>query len=260
MKHGSGSLSVVIITYNEAEHIGDCLHAALQVSDDVVIIDSFSTDRTPEICREFGVKLYQQEWMGFGPTKNLGNEQAHYNWILSLDADEVMSEELIEAINTFMNHKADGSIGFGVVNRKNLFCGQWIRYCGWYPDYKARLFHRHYAYWSDDKVHEELLCKDDDVSFKYLNGALMHYSFATVTDHVDRINRYSSLKAEEKRQKGESPSVIALLVKPPAAFLKVFLLKGGFLEGWAGLIISVNTAYARYLREVKLWSGKRRTS
>jgi glycosyltransferase involved in cell wall biosynthesis len=244
------NLSAVIITKNEAENISQCILALKDAVDEVLVVDSYSEDKTKEICTALGAKVIQIKWMGYAKTKNFANQQAKNDWILSVDADEVISKELLESIISFRN-KSDAKT-FGIINRKNYFCGKWIKHCGWNPDKKVRVFNKNHARWKDLQVHETLGFNKDEFKTVLLKGDCHHYSFKTVEQHLQQINKYSTLAAFDMYQKGKKAFYLMLILKPFFSFIKVYFLKKGFLDGWRGLIISFNTSFSKYLRIAKL--------
>jgi len=247
-------ISAVIITHNVADTIGDCLQALVQVCDEVVVLDSFSDDGTVEICERFGAKLVPQEWLGYAQTKNVGNAQAQNDWILSIDSDEVLSDELIRDLKELAPE--EGTVY--ALDRLTNYCGKWIYHCGWYPEWKVRLFNRKHVAWQGDFVHETLA-----VPFDYqvvrLVGKLLHYSYKDSEDHLRRIGKYARLSAEERFSKGQKATFAKLWLSPFSRFLRAYFLKLGFLDGRAGWLISWRSGYMvalRYRLLDKMWKGK----
>ncbi len=240
---GLRPISAVIITHNVAGTIRPCLEALLKVCGEILVLDSFSDDGTVEICKEMGVRLEPQEWLGYSKTKNLGNEMARYDWILSIDADEVLSEELIAVLNQLIPEA--GRVY--ALDRLTNFCGTWIKHCGWYPDWKVRLFNRKQVSWQGDFVHETLLIPADFQEVK-LKGKLFHYSYKDSEDHLRRIEKYARLAAQEQYSKGKKATFAKRWLSPVARFFKTYFLKMGFLDGKAGWLISTRSAYMVRLR------------
>ncbi len=240
-------LSAVIIANNEGHQIATCIEALQKVTDDIVLVDSGSSDDTIEIAKSLGARVFEYGWKGYSQNKNFGNEQAHSNWILSIDADEILSEDLIESIHKlkFLENEVYE------FDRANHFCGQWIKYCGWYPDWKVRIFNRKQVKWSGDFVHETLTIP---VTFKRirLTGKLLHYSYENDKDHLDRIERYSQLSAEKMLSKGEPINYVKMYGSPVFRFIRTYLLKLGFMDGKAGWTISKRNAYMVYKKYQKL--------
>ncbi len=226
-------ISAVIITHNESENIRACITSLQAVADEIVVVDAFSDDATVDICVEMGVRVVQRKWQGYSANKNHGNEHASNDWILSIDADEVLSEELIENIKKLQPQK--GKVYS--LDRISNFCGQWIRYSGWYPDWKIRIFNRTEVHWEGDYVHEHLQIPSHFVEQK-LSGKLWHYSYKSMEDHLQRIERYSDLAAQELFAGNKRPSPLRRMLSPYARFWNTFFFKLGFLDGRNGYIIS----------------------
>lgn len=239
-------LSAVIITYNEARNIKRCIASLQEVADEIVVVDSFSTDATPSICKGLGVQFHQREWKGYSKQKNYGNGLASNDWILSIDADEALSEDLRNSILFEKAHSKGFNYSF---NRLTNYCGKWIRHCGWYPDTKIRMFDRKENDWRGD-VHEKLTV--DPFTVKKLKGDLLHYSYHSISDHVLRTDRYSTLGANEMFDAGKKASLFKILFNPWLKFNRMYFLQMGFLDGLSGLTISVVTAYGTFLKYVKL--------
>ncbi len=240
-------ISAIIITKNEAQNIAKCLSALKTVVDDILVVDSFSTDNTRAIAEEYGARVIQREWEGYAKAKNFANSRAYHDWILSVDADEVLSKELIAQIKQL-------SLRAGTVyalDRINNFCGQWIKHSGWYPDWKIRLFDRNEVYWVGAYVHEKLKYPAN-YQIERLSGKLYHYSYSTLDDHKKRIETYSQLAAEDMFANGKKASFIKMYLSPISRFLKTLFLKRAFLDGKNGWIISRRNAWLVYLKYQKL--------
>lgn len=240
-------ISLVIIAYNEEKNLPACLDAARQVADEIIVVDSGSSDHTPEICRDYGVNYLLHPWEGYSGSKNFGNSLAKFPWILSLDADEVLSTELI---NQILQVKIQPSADAYSLNRLTNYCGKWIRHGGWYPDVKIRLWRKDIASWQGE-VHEELVFKDK-VKLSHLQGDLLHYSIPTPEVHRQQILKYSSIWAKSAYQTGKKASIVNLLVKPLFRFLSTYFFKLGFLDGSEGFTIARMSAWSVYLRYSKL--------
>ena len=241
-------LSAVIITYNEENNIERCLRSLRQVADEIVIVDSFSSDRTVEICKKYGAKIYERRWQGYSHTKNFGNQMAAYNQILSIDADEVLSPELEASI---LHMKANSLPGIYSFNRKTNYCGKWIHHCGWYPDVKIRFFDRTFARWEGEYVHEELSFKRS-LAVRHLKGDLLHYSFESLGDHLQRVNKYSDLAASELLERDKGGAGFRMVFSPLSKFLKLYFLKKGFLDGFYGFCICAISAFDVLIRYAKV--------
>ena len=239
--------SAVIITYNERQNIGPCLTALSQVAADIVIVDAYSTDDTVERSRQFGARVFQRAWQGYAKAKNYGNSCATYDWVLSIDADEVLSEALIATLQQWSPQPQS----VYVLDRITNYCGRWISYSGWYPDWKPRLFDRRAVAWAGDYVHETLQIPPD-YTIARLEGQLLHYSYKTSAGHLARIEKYAGLAAQELHAKGRRATVAKLWLSPIFRFLRTYFIKRGFLDGAAGYTISKRNAYLVHLKYQKL--------
>jgi glycosyltransferase involved in cell wall biosynthesis len=243
-------LSVVIITYNEEKNIERCILSVKEIADDIVVVDSFSTDRTEEICLGHGVRFLKHSFEGYIEQKNWAKEQAMYDFVLSLDADEALSDELRDSISKVdSNPSAEGYY----FNRLTNYCGQWIRHCGWYPDRKLRLWDRRRGSWQGVNPHDEFFL-DEGCRKQYLKGDLLHYSFYTVDQHIAQINKFSSIKAQGMFERGIKPGLLRMWVSPGFKFFRDYFLKLGFLDGYFGYLVCRNSAYSTFLKYAKLKS------
>lgn len=240
-------ISAVIITLNEAQHIGRCLQSLQGVVSEVIVVDSLSQDETEAICRQYGVRFISQEWKGYAFAKNLGNSLATQPYILSIDADEALSEDLRNAISE-LDLQPSSAYSFA---RLNFYCGQPIRYCGWYPDIKVRLFPRMKAAWTGDYVHESLQL-DSDLTVHHLAGDLLHYTCDSIAQHLAQINRYSTLAAADMYDRGKKSTLFRLIFSAPVRFFQLYFLKLGLLEGHYGYVICKLSALSVFLRYAKL--------
>ncbi len=235
--------SAIVISHNAADTIGPCVEALRKVCEEVLVLDTNSTDGTIEICEKLGAKVVQVEWFGFSKTKNIGNKMAAHDWILSIDSDEVLSDELIASLRNL--EPQPGHVY--ALDRLTSYCGQWIRHSGWYPDWKVRLFHRKHVEWQGDFVHETLSIPADFQEVR-LSGKLFHYSYKDSDDHLRRIEKYARLAAEEQFAKGKKANFVKRWLSPPARFFKTYFLKLGLLDGRAGWVISWRNAKMVRLR------------
>jgi len=240
-------ISAVIITLNEEKNIGRCIDSIRDVADEIIVADSFSADKTKEICETKGVQFFQREWEGYSKTKNWANEQARFEYILSIDADEELSNELK---NSILQEKEKGLGGIYEFNRMTNYCGKWIRHCGWYPDKKTRLFPKEGAVWEGGFVHEDInFVRHPDK--KWLKGDLLHYSYYTTQDHIERIEKYSELAAQAILSQGKNPSIFKLVFSSFFKFFKTYFIALGFLDGIAGCNIAWYSGKAVYLKYKK---------
>lgn len=231
------NFSITIITKNEADNIARCLDALRGLSDDILVLDSYSEDDTKTLAEAHGARVVQQPWLGYAASKNLANDRAHHDWILSIDADEVVSPELADTLRQ-LDPKPETVYR---LDRLTSFCGQWIRHSGWYPDRKPRLFDKTQVEWQGEFVHETLAIP---AHFKVVDlpGKLYHYSYRSHAEHLARIDRYSTLAAEELFAKGKNPSVLKTWFAPAARFIRTYFIKRGFLDGRMGWIIAWRNA------------------
>ena len=244
-------LSAIIITRNEAANIGDCLDS-LAFCDERIVVDSDSTDGTLLIAREKGARLATHGWRGFGPQKNYALSLAHGDWVLSIDADERVTPELAQEIRKAIDDgKADGF----ELSRRSSFCGRMMRHSGWFPDRVLRLFRRDKGCFTDDLVHERVVC---DGKTARLNNALLHYPVARLEDAIRRIDQYSTLGAEKLAASDRKVSFYSGITHGAGTFLRVYLLKLGFLDGAAGFMLAVANAEGAYYRYMKAWLARQR--
>ena len=232
-----GNFSAVLITLNEEHNLEACLAALSQVVEDIVIIDGHSTDGTEAIAKKYHANFIPSKWLGYAKTKNLGHAHALHDWILSIDADEVLSPDLIQKLQSLNPQKGN----VYALDRMTNFCGQWIKYCGWYPDWKVRLFHKEQAQWEGDYVHETLVYDSSCNKIK-LEGILEHYSYKSHQDHLDRNAKYAKLAAQEWIAKGKKVSLMKRWFGPAFRFFKTYILRRGILDGSAGYAISKHDA------------------
>ncbi|HON17771.1 MAG TPA: glycosyltransferase family 2 protein [Salinivirgaceae bacterium] len=241
-------ISVVIITFNEEKNIGRCLESVQGLADEIVVLDSFSTDRTQEICESFGVRFFQHSFDGHIQQKNRVIGLASYPHILSLDADEVLSENLYQSIlKVKENWDADGYY----FNRLTNYCGQWIRHCGWYPDRKLRLWDSRKGRWGGVNPHDRFIM-EPRCSVKFLKGDLLHFSYFSISQHQQQANAFSSIGAKADFEKGKRADLLKIWLFPKWKFFRDFILKKGFLDGYYGYIICKISAHATFLKYVKI--------
>ena len=242
-------LSVVIITYNEERNIQRCLDSVSEVADEVVVLDSFSTDRTPAICKAAGVKFHQHAFDGHIEQKNRAITYASNDHVLSLDADEALDETLTQSIIAVKSHFTRQGY---YANRLTNYCGHWVRHCGWYPDRKLRLFDRRKGRWTGINPHDKYELYDGDGQAGYLKGNVLHYSYYSVDDHYRQVEYFTNIASKAFHEKKMAAPMYKLVVNPVAKFIDHYLLKLGFLDGMAGFRISRISAYATWLKYKKL--------
>jgi glycosyltransferase involved in cell wall biosynthesis len=242
-------LSVYIMTYNEEAKIVDCLES-VKWADEIVVMDSFSTDRTVEICRKYTDKIVQKEFVGFGKLRNIAIEHCTYDWVLSIDADERATDELKNEIYDILQKGPTADAYF--VPRKSHFLGRWVRHCGWYPDYRQpQFFNKHKFKYREQMVHEGF---DLDGKIGYLKGHALQYPFLNLEQFLKKMDRYSTLRAEEMAKAGRKFHALQLVTHPLAMFWRMYVQKLGFLDGKVGLILSLLYGfYYTMIKYVKLW-------
>jgi len=248
-------ISAVVIALDEGKNIAACIES-LRFADEIVVVDSGSSDGTPEIARRYTDKVFNVKWRGFGPQKQAAVELASHDVVLNVDCDERVTPELAGEIGEILS--APGMAAAYTVPRRTFLGGTEIRRCGWYPDRTTRLFDRTRARFSSDLVHERVEVSGETVP---LNGHLLHYSFSGIGEVIPKIDRYSDLSARQMFDCGRRCGIVDLTLRPVFAFLKTYLLRLGFLDGVEGMVISATTSwlvFAKYakLRELERSSGK----
>jgi glycosyltransferase involved in cell wall biosynthesis len=241
-------LSIVIITLNEERNITRCLASVKGIADEILVVDSFSTDKTKEIAEANGAIVVQHKFDGHIEQKNWALSQAKYPFILSLDADEALSEQLRVSIMEVKNNKQyDGY----TMNRFTNYCGKWVRHCGWYPDTKLRLFDRTVSEWGGVNPHDKLEIEADAKVF-HLKGDILHYSYYTLADHINQVNKFTEISANALFKIGKKASLFKIKFSPLKKFTRDYIFKLGFLDGYTGFVISRISAHAAFLKYAKL--------
>jgi glycosyltransferase involved in cell wall biosynthesis len=241
-------LSVVIITLNEERNIERCLHSVKGLADEVVVVDSFSKDRTADLCRTLGAKVVEHPFEGHIEQKNYALTQARSPYILSLDADEELSKELHESILSVKNNWTHDAYA---MNRMTNYCGSWIRHGGWYPDRKVRLFDKRKAAWGGANPHDKIVLNEGATEMS-LEGDILHYSYYDKSDHLRQIDYFTGISAQNLFKQRRRPSLVRMLFGPIVKFTRDYILRGGFLDGSAGLTISILSAKAVFIKYAKL--------
>lgn len=240
-------ISAVIITLNEERRLEPALKSLAGVASEIIVVDAYSHDETLEIAKKYTGKVFQRKWTNFSDQKNFGNNKASFSWILSLDADERLSSELRQEIIQLKRDEPQCS-GFSMP-RRVFYLGRWIRHSGWYPDRKIRLFRKDRAHWEGEYVHENLVIEG---RVERLKGSIHHFSYRNIQDHLVRINTFSELGSKKLYAQKKKCRWYHLLFLPFFRFVKSYVWKGGFLDGFAGLVISVLNGYAIFIRYAKL--------
>ncbi len=247
-------LSAVIITKNEEKNIARCLDSLQGLVDEIIVVDSYSTDRTKDICSKYNsLTFVEQKWLGYSEQKNFGNTIAENEMILSLDADEAITPKLKKEIQAL----TDENKVYGFPRLTN-YCGKWIYHSGWYPDVQWRIFPKSKAKWNQAPVHEVLEFKDlEKVKLKH---HIEHYSVYSIEQHIDTINKYSSLNAYKILAKSKTGLLTKALFRSIHRFIKIYFLKKAFLDGAEGFYIAGISAYSVFLKYVKAHQKSRNPS
>ena len=244
------AVSLVIITKDEEAHIERCIRS-VPFAQEAVVLDSGSRDRTVEIARRLGARVFVEPWRGFYQQKVRATALARFDWVIFLDADEALSPESAEELKGLLeNPEADAY----ALPRLSFHLGRWIRHGGWFPDYQVKVFNRKQARWIEQHVHEKIEAE----KIVKTKNPIFHWVFDDLADQVNTNNRYSSLGAKDLLDKGQGFSFFRLVFKPMGKFFETFILKRGFLDGLPGFIIAVGAAYSMFLKYAKLWELRRR--
>jgi glycosyltransferase involved in cell wall biosynthesis len=242
------TISAIVVCFNEERNIGDCL-ASLRWCDEIVVVDSFSTDRTVEICRQFTDRVLQRAWAGYRDQKAFAHSQATGEWVLLVDSDERVSPELQNEIGQALEKDRELYCGYAIP-RLVFYLQRWWRRGGWYPDYDVRLFRRDRATWGGKEPHEKIFV---DGRVRKLQHPLLHFTYRDIADHLERINRFTSISARELKDGGRRARLSDALLRPAARFFSSYVLKRGFMEGFAGFYVAVTAAVYVFLKYAKLW-------
>lgn len=245
-------LSVVVITKNEEKNISECLTSAAW-ADEIIVVDAGSTDKTVQLAKKFTKKIYIRPWSGYGTARNYGTSKAKGEWIFWMDADERVTPELKEAILRVLTSN-DNRLDAYDIRRKAFFLGRWIKHCGWYPGWVTRLFKKNSAYFTEERVHEGLKVKG---SIGRIHADLLHYTDPDLFHYFDKFNRYTTLAAEELAVAGKHFSFVQLLVNPLWIFVKMYVIRLGFLDGLQGFILSVLSSAYVFTKYAKLWEREK---
>lgn len=239
-------ISACIISFNEEKKIEDCLNSLQGIADEIVLVDSNSTDRTIEIAEKYADKVILQDFLGYIEQKNLALEHASHDWVISLDCDERLSPELREQVLALKDHINDADAYS--MPRKTFYVYRWLNYC-WYPDTKIRLFNRKTAHWGGTNPHDHIVLQGNHIVS--LKGDIHHYSFDSISDHLKTIDKFTEIGADELIRKGKSFSIISPISHASWIFIKTYLLKRGFMDGFAGLVVSVLSAMHVFTKYAK---------
>ena len=241
-------LSGVIITYNEQEHLRKCLSSLVDIVDEIIVVDSYSTDKTEEICKEFNVTFVQQKFLGYFEQKNFAVTQANHDYILSLDGDEALSDRLKTSI---LELKKEWKHPGYYCNRRNNYCGKWIRFSDWYPDKKLRLFKKDSGEWKGINPHDTYKLKPKLKSGK-LKGDILHWIYRDYDEHKEKVEHFSTIGAKSYFDLNISAPLFKVYFRPSWAFFKAYFLRLGILDGVYGWRICKQTFITTYLKYSKL--------
>lgn len=242
------TVSAIVVCFNEERNIGPCLDS-LRWCDEIVVVDSFSTDRTVEIARQYTDRVIQRPWAGYREQKAFAHSQASHEWVLLVDADERVTPELRNEIRQAITQDRGRYAGY-LVPRLMFYLGRWWRRGEWFPDYNIRLFRREKATWGGVDPHEKILVEG---KVRRLANPLYHFSYRDIDDHIRRINHFTTISSGELRRQGKNWRWTDALFRPPFRFLRSYILKRGFMDGFAGFYVAVSAAVYVFLKYAKLW-------
>lgn len=246
-------LSVIIITKNESKNIADCLQS-VDFADEIIVLDSGSDDDTCAIARTHHAKVYEnKEWPGFGPQKNMALGYATGDWVLSIDADERVTPELKQAILDVLKQQANGALvsdGYRIA-RLSMFCGRWIRHSGWWPDYVVRLFKRESGKFTDVAVHEQVVIQGATGTIN--KGHFLHYPYENLEALINKLNSYSTAAAKLAVARGKRTTVLGIFGHAFWTFIRIYILRKGFLDGWQGLVLAGMASSGSFFRYAKIY-------
>jgi glycosyltransferase involved in cell wall biosynthesis len=240
-------LSVIIITLNEGKNIARCLDSVKELADEIIVVDSFSTDNTKSICLNYQVNFIEHPFEDYIKQKNWALSQASFDFVLSLDADEALSPRLQSSVK---EEKKDFQKDGYTMNRMTSYLGKWIRYGSWYPDRKLRIINRHKGKWEGLNPHDRLELQDGSTT-KHLKGDILHFSYYSLEEHIAQFDKFTTLSAIQLHQKGKK-SGYKIILSPLAIFFKGFFLKFAFLDGYYGITICFIDAFSSFLKYAKL--------
>jgi glycosyltransferase involved in cell wall biosynthesis len=245
-------LTVTVITYNESEHISAALESVAW-ADEILVVDSGSTDGTPELARARGTRVIVRDWPGYSAQKNFAADQATHDWVLSMDADERVSPALAAEIRTILEQEPQAR-GYRI-KRVSHYLGRWVRSTDWFPDYQLRLYDRRAGRWNGLQIHESFQLADGKP--ERLQSELEHYAYRDISHHLQKIDAYTTLISEQWHREGRRTNPLAMAIHPWLAFLRNYVLRTGFKDGTVGFVVSVLNSYYVFLKLAKLWERQR---
>jgi glycosyltransferase involved in cell wall biosynthesis len=242
-------LSVVIITLNEEVNIARCLQSVKDIADEIIVVDSMSTDNTTAIARSLGATVIDKAFDGYVKQRSFADDCASNNWVLAIDADEVLTPELGKSI---MNVKQNPVFNAYTLSRLNNYCGKWIKHAGWYPDRKLRLYDKTKGTWHGEMIHEHWKLQNIESKVGKLNGDLLHYSYNTISDHIKQIEKFTELSSRVAVKNGKDCSTFKIWIGPKWTYFSMYILKLGFLDGYYGALLCKLSAFAILVKYSKI--------
>ncbi|MDX1904219.1 MAG: glycosyltransferase family 2 protein, partial [Thermonemataceae bacterium] len=240
-------VSVSIITLNEEKNIARCLESLQGIADEIVVVDSYSTDQTKQICEKYQVKFIEQNFLGYVAQKNFADAQTKYDWILSLDADETLSEKLRTEI-LYLKQNTPSNEAYQMPRLTN-YIGKWIKHTDWYTDKKIRLYKKNIAKWEGKDLHEQIATQ---VAIGTLKGDILHYSYYSISQHITQLNKFTDIAAKEAQQRGKKAPLFKVFLNPLWKFIYSYFLRLGFLDGYKGFLVCAISAFATFSKYIKI--------
>lgn len=242
-------ISAALITYNEEDKIEACLESLKELCEDIVVLDSNSTDKTAELSRQFTDRVISEKWHGYTRQKQMATDLAKHDWVLSLDGDEKLSSQLRQELMEWKARPNDSCDSYRLP-RLTYFMGRWIRHTTWYPDWQVRLFRKSKARWVGRNIHEGVKAEGLQGEF---SGHLLHYTYSSISEYLVQLENFSSLAAIDYHEQGGKIGVARLVLSPPTVFLKNYFVRAGFRDGIPGLVVSILASISTFFKYVKLW-------
>lgn len=242
-------ISAIIITYNEERNIARCIESLKKTADEVIVVDSFSKDKTVAIAESLGARVVQKVFNGYGEQKGFAESLTNYDWVLNIDADEAISPELEKSILAMKDNPQYDAYEFNILTN---YCGKWIHHCGWYPNPKLRFWNKTKGSMTADKVHEGWHLHDKNGKIGMLKGDALHYSYCTISDHIKKIENYSEIGARFDVERGKHCSFLKLWFAPKWEFIALYIFRQGILDGYYGYLLCRNSAFASFVKYQKI--------